>query len=201
MRIKAVLAVMAAVTAGLTPARCETNEIEQAPLPPSREYVLDVVFKRFPGVEREKAMKLANDCFAPRMQRIEQLSRRVPQEAVDEMTDIIYEVSELLEIKAANPDLFEKRITQMQLEREAEQYVERARLSKGSKRKKALDMLKKTLDRAFEIKQEIIKMDLERMERDLEELKKLVNKRESRKSAIVDRRIKELLGKTAQTEW
>jgi hypothetical protein len=62
-------------------------------------------------------------------------------------------------------------------------------------------MLKKTLDRAFEIKQEIIKMDLERMERDLEELKKLVNKRESRKSAIVDRRIKELLGKTAQTEW
>ncbi len=171
------------------------------PVPPGEKYVFEAVFQRFPGVDRDEVLEFAREHFAAKMQEIDKLASVQPNEAVEDMTQVVYEVVKLLEVKESYPELFEHKIKQMRLEKEVARYVERTRLAKGSKRDKALTRLKETLGQVFEVKQEVIKMDLVRMERELGRLKKMVKQREENKDSIVHRRVRELLGETAQVEW
>ncbi len=171
------------------------------PIPPGRKYVVEAVFNRFPGVDRDEVIKLARENFAAKMQEIEKLSTFRPNDAVEQMTEVVYEVVKLLEIKASDPELFKNKVKQIRLEKQVARYVEQARAAKGNKRDEALGMLNKTLALVFEVKQEVIKLDLARMERELGRLKEMVEKREENKDLIVNRRARDLLGEMAQVEW
>lgn len=172
-----------------------------SPVPPGKKYVMNAVFKRFPGVDRNEVLELAKENFAAKMQEIEKLTSVRPNEAVEQMTQVVYELVELLKVKQSYPELFENRIKQMRLEKEAARYARQARLAEGSKRGEALTRLKEALARIFEVKQEVIRMDLARMESELRRLERMVKKRDENKDLIIERRIRQLLGETAQVEW
>lgn len=171
------------------------------PLPPGKKYVMEAVFNRFPGVDQQEVLRFAKDHYVETMQQVDTISSRRPNEAVEIMTSAVYEILKLLDIKKSDPQMFKHKLKEMKLEKEAGHYVDRILASEKNEAEELIEKLKNTLNTAFDVKQKIVRLDLEKLEKELSRLKSLVSQREDSRSEIVERRIKSLLGRTAKVKW
>jgi len=163
--------------------------------------IISRAFERFPEVDREGIMEFIRDHFPREMRQFRELSAKRFSEAAELMSDVIRESLELLETRERNPEVYAKRVRQRELEIRTAALVEAIREAEDRDREKRLEELRGILEEAFEIKQELMKIDVAHMEKEISELKKMVARREANRKAIINRRVSEITGEMDYLEW
>jgi hypothetical protein len=171
------------------------------PCPPSADFVMKVVFSRFPGVSAEEVNKFMNEYFTQEIHEVKQMAEVLPDRAVERLTDIVQESINLMKIRSKDAVLFNKMMEEKRLNKIARLRAEAIREARGAERKKGIEELRKILEAAFEIRQELMKRDVERLEKEFEQLKQLVRLREQRKDEIINDRLTELVSGKAEVKW
>jgi hypothetical protein len=92
-------------------------------------------------------------------------------------------------------------VRQKTLEQQATRLADVIRRAKDDQRANYLAELEKTLLEAFQIKQEMMKLDVSHMQNELEQLRVLLERRNENERAIVGRRIAELTGDMDYLQW
>lgn len=178
------------------------RELEKLPpSPPSADFVMKVVFSRFPGVSSDEVTKFMNEYFVQEVREVKQMAEVLPDKAVERLTDIVQECISLMRIRNRDAELFSKIMEEKRLNKVAQRRAEAIREAKGTERNKGIEELRKILETTFEIKQELMKRDVEGLEKELEQLKQLVKLREQRKNEIINGRLTELVNGRAEIRW
>lgn len=157
--------------------------------------------RRFPGVEVDKVMDFVRDRFPREVHEFKRLLIRHRAEAIELMTDLVEEALDMLETKREDPARFERMMELRALDRKSEDQAEAVQRAEGEDREHALAALRGTLGEAFAIKQALMREDLAHLERELKELKNLIEKREKNGDAIIERRLSVLTGEEDELEW
>lgn len=98
------------------------------------------------------------------------------------------------EIRQDNEGLFDRLVSERQLEQETVERARQIRRSRaGEEREERIEDLRRRLDRIFELKQENRRREIEQLERRLGELERRLAERERQREEIVERRLRELL--------
>lgn len=180
------------------------GEIETDLAPPPTPYEFDIieaVYARFPGINRSEVEQFLQNNFAYELRRFRTLAVDRQEEATDFLSKLVREVLSLLETKRRNPVAFEKKLALKRLETRADRLAREIRLAGGDEKKRLQRELHDTAVSIFDIKQELMKTDVEQMSRELALLKELINKREASREAIVNRRVVNLVGDREDLEW
>lgn len=178
------------------------RELEKLPpSPPSADFVMKVVFSRFPGVSSDEVTKFMNEYFMQEVLEVKQMAEVLPDKAVERLTDIVQECISLMRIRNRDAKLFSKIMEEKRLNKVAQRRAEAIREAKGTERNKGIEELRKILETAFEIKQELMKLDVEGLEKELEQLKQLVRLREQCKNEIINGRLTELMNRRSEMRW
>jgi len=176
------------------------------PLPPQfppapEPKLIEDVFRRFPDVQPDVVMEFIREQFPWKMHEFRMLSRGRINNAVDFLANAVQESLELLNVKNQRPELFEKIMARRRLERKADELAAVCRASSGVQRRKLLDELRGTLQEGFDLKQAIMKAELESMQGELQLLEGLISRRQASKDLIIQRRIVDLSGEKDNLKW
>jgi hypothetical protein len=143
--------------------------------------------------ERRAAMRVVKDHLRPQLAELEEVARHEPREAWREAEHLAGEALELVHIKRENPELYDKTVAFLTLETRSLELAQAATIAKGEARQKLRRSLAQVLEKAFTAKQQMLQMEIQAMDADLQQLRELVKKREARRKAIIDRRMRELV--------
>ena len=173
-------------------------------VPPPTPYefdIVEVVYARFPGVNRKEVDQLLQNNFADELRKFRTLAVDRHAEATELFSRLVREVLSLLETRRKNPAAFEKKLKLRRLEVTADRLAREIRLAGDDRKQQLQQSLHETAASIFDIKQDLMKDDVEQMGRELALLKELVNKREANREAIVNRRVTDLVGDKSHLEW
>ena len=184
-----------------SPAAAVPGEESLTSLPPSMSRTVNQVFALFPDANREDVLVFIREQLPHEMRRLREMSERHVGDAFGLTIDLVQDALRLLEMRKEDPALYQKVVQRRNLERLADDLAVQCRRSAGSERQESEVRLRETLTRCFEIKQELMRRDLAQMERELGELKTLIEKREASRKDIINRRIIEVTGQTEHLEW
>lgn len=171
------------------------------PAPVGGHELIENVLRGFPEVDPDELMSFVHKEFPMEMREVGELSKKHTERAFELLAGVIRESLELLEIQEENPKLFALRLNQLRLERRAKLLAEECRLSPPPERKLKLKELELLLSEAFENKQELMRLDVKRMQLQLSDLQALIDRRADVKNAIVSSRMLEITGERAGMEW
>ncbi|MDI6774128.1 MAG: hypothetical protein QME60_01860 [Verrucomicrobiota bacterium] len=171
------------------------------PTPPDWEFVQKVAFSRFPDVNAADVMRFAAEHRTAETRELKALSRIRPDEAVERLTDLIYELLGIMALRQSNPPLYAVKIRQLKSDAEVNRWTEASRQDAGEARSLSLDSLRKAIEQAFDVRQEIMAADVEALEKKLEQLKALVRRRQESRRAIVAQRFAELTADEKPLQW
>lgn len=171
------------------------------PTPPSMDFVARVVRDRFPDVDADSVQAFINDQFPEEMLRCRELAGVEPDEAVAALTQIFHDAIGLLDMRRDRPDLYEKSMAEIRLERRSRRLAALAGKAEGGEKDSYATELKAVLEEMFELRQDLMKAELEDMERDLDRLRALIRKRQENRAAIIERRLGDLTGEHADLGW
>ncbi len=171
------------------------------PPPPDWDYVSRMTFARFPEADREATLLFIHQHFPRETKQIRLASATRPDRAMEALTDLVHKSLGLLKTQQENPELFEKLMRQHRLERQAQSLAAAVGQTQGESQKKILKKLQAVLAEAFEIKQSLMKDELEALARGVNDLRVLVEKREQNRQAIIERRLSELTGNEDWMRW
>jgi len=172
------------------------------PLPPGAEWIaVERAFASFPDLNREAVMTLIRAEFAGELAQCKALAVRHLSRAVELMTRVVAEAAELLEARDRDPALYARLKQRRSLEKQVRELAEALRQDSAGVKREQVAELRLKLDKLFELKQEVMRLDVERMAKDLDRLKGLIAGREKRRDSIVDRRLGELLGDEEALKW
>jgi hypothetical protein len=116
--------------------------------------------------------------------------------------EIIEHVEELKSLKYHEPQNFELVIKQHQLEIQADQLAERYHQAKGDEERQTIKKeLTKVLNKAFDISQDLRAKEVEEIERELNDIRILLNQREENRELIISARMNKLLHGVDPLEW
>ena len=189
---------------------------EAPPLPDSRGDIMQRVMRHFPDVNHEAVLGFIRDEFPQELHEFRELSLRHVGEAVDLMTHLVRESLDLIEAKRHNPERYEQLMRQRRLHREAFRLAEICRNGDEDddedrdeddgeddedERQGAEEELRDVLEEIFEIKQGMMKAELEHMEKELDRLRGLIERRDSNRDRIIERRLTEMVGDSENLEW
>ena len=163
--------------------------------------IMGEVFARFPDAEPERMMQFMRETFVREMREFRDLSLDHRDEAVDLLTNLVRQSLELMEIKRRHPALYEQHLKQRRLEREADDIAQAAKRASGEERDKLVASLRQKLEDAFEVKQGLMKSDVEQMETELKDLKAMIEKRQQNREGIIKRRVGEIIGESDYLQW
>ena len=163
--------------------------------------IVHQTLRRVPEEERAEVVRFIREYFEGELAEAEELARKEPGEAREIVTDVVHEARELLELREENPEAFEKAMHEPKLGRRSAELAERCRASKGEAREQLLKELRGVLSEAFGLRQASMKDEMRELERELQRLRTLVEKREENRDAIVERRIEQLTGEGDFLEW
>ena len=166
-----------------------------------RPDVMRDVFSRHPGVRPDEVMKFINEQFPDEMKRFQELRQKNAAEAEERISSLVENAIELLEIRQKNAEQFEKALKKTKLDRQAEHMGEKLRGEDVKDKEQASKEIREILEQSFELKQELMKMEVSGLEGEIQKLKEMVEKRQANKKAMIDRRVKELTGKEAELRW
>ena len=175
------------------------------PLPPGLEEsqgMIETVLDQMPDVEALDLMRFVHEEFPMEMRRFRQIAEKSPGEAMTLITRIIGESRELLVLKQKDPEQYQRTRKQRQLERRAIRLGEDiALLEAGPDRERLTKELQTVLQESFDIKQNLIKGEVEEIEDELAKLSDLVRRREEKRAELIERRISTLTGASQDVEW
>ncbi len=142
---------------------------------------------------RQAVAEMMEQHLGPRLAELEELKRNNPDRAWREAERIVAEALEMTDTKKGNPALFGKKTEFLKLERQSLELAAAAGVAEGDAKEKLKKSLQSVLEKAFTAKQELMKLEVQSMEGDLAHLKELMKKREAKKQAIIDRRMRQLI--------
>jgi hypothetical protein len=171
------------------------------PAPPDWELVRNLTFSRFAGIDQVSTWRFMQEHMAEEMAELKQKSGVRPDDAVAEFTDLVQQALVLIETKTSRPERFERLIREKQLEKKILRLRDAISASEGKDREEKMKELQAALGQSFEIRQELMKMEVEYLSQELDKLKTLVRRREENRTAIVNRRIVELTGQEDALKW
>ncbi len=174
---------------------------ELPPTPPDWEFVQKMAFSRFPGVNAHDVLRLAADCCPHRIRVLRELSAIHPDEAVERFTDLIYELHGILALHKSNPRLYDCRLRELKIESAVTRWAEASRHDTGEGQARALESLRQVLGEAFDIRQELMTIEVETLEKKLAELKRLVRQRAEQRTAIIQHRLEALTRGEKTPSW
>jgi hypothetical protein len=163
--------------------------------------VVRAAFVSFPDADEKEVMAFIQKDLTREMYEFRMLAMRDMRGAVKFLLNLVQDAVALLDAKKRDPARYAKMIRERELEKAAEEQARAARMSDGEGRKKHLEELRKVLDEAFKVRQELIGEDIQDMEKDLQKLKALVKKRRQSQRMIVSRRITELTREMEHLRW
>ncbi len=102
------------------------------------------------------------------------------------------------DVQEANRELYERLVRERKMERKAQTMAQSIRSlseSDGEHQKK-VDSLRTLLNDIFELKQDNRRLEVERLQRDIQELQRRLRKRKEMRTEMIDRRLDQLLGAT-----
>ncbi len=171
------------------------------PALPVEMHVRKTTFIRFPGIDEGRIMQFVADHFPHRLREYRKLSTTRPNQAVETLTDLVAEAIELMDTRTRNPSLFEHVMKKKDLEWLARRKAVEAKQREGEARDRAIDELEKILVQSFEVKQKLMQEDVAAIEKELGQLKRLIEKREDKRTAIISRRLTEMTGDGGYLNW
>jgi len=175
----------------------------EAALPPT-PYEFDIteaVFTRFPDANRSEVDRFLHDNFADELQKFRALAVDHQSEATELFSNLVREALSLLDTRRKNPAAFENKLKLRRLEAVAARLSKEICLADSGKKQQLRENLRATATSIFDIKQELMKADIEQMSKDLALLKDMVSKREANRDAIVERRVTDLSRDREDMEW
>ncbi len=122
-------------------------------------------------------------------------------DAVEFSVGIVKEAIALMDQKRKNPDLFGKIMKEQELAGLIHRLAPSAKHGKGVKREESAKLLRKALTEVFDIRQDLMKADVEQMTSDLANLRTLIQKRQENRQAIIERRFKDLTEDADYLKW
>ncbi|MEI6970192.1 MAG: hypothetical protein WCL44_01625 [bacterium] len=214
-RIAIVLAVFAASVMTIPCALCygspesrptasPADDVDPGLTPPPTPYEYDIaetVFARFPGINRKEVDQFLQNNFAEELKSFRSLAVSRQAEATELFSRLVRNVLALLETKRTNPAIYEKKLKLHRLETAADRLVREIRLAGDKEKQKLQQALHETASAIFDVKQDLMKTDVEQMSRELALLKELIARREVNREAIVSQRITDLVGTKQDLEW
>ena len=177
----------------------ERKWAETAPLPPSPHLAQNAAFQRFPEANRDELLTFANKYFPHEMLAAKKAAEWNANNAADMMSEVMAESLDLMDLRRHSKALFEITMKERALNRVARQQAKVARTDKDGA--ETTNALKETLEDAFDVKQELLKRDIEGMAKDLAKLRVLVGKRDESREVIVAKRLNELMGEGEHLRW
>lgn len=99
-------------------------------------------------------------------------------DAVEFSVGIVKEAIALMDQKRKNPDLFGKIMKEQELAGLIHRLAPSAKHGRGVKREESAKLLRKALTEVFDIRQDLMKADVEQMTSDLANLRTLIQKRQ-----------------------
>jgi len=185
------------------PALGQDSQTRQYPPSPlgSEWEALERALADFPDLNREAVMEFIAREFPDELREFKDLSVRHLSRAVDLMSRMVDDAIICLEARQRDPELFEKLMRKRALEKRSIKLAETCRTTEGEERERAVAELRETLAEIFLLKQEFMKADLSRLEKELDELRGLIAKRESRREGLIDRRLGDMLGECEDIPW
>ena len=185
---------------GILPPASELHTLVFPPIP-GEAGIRNEAFSRFPGVDRSEMMTFLEQQLPEEMHSYKILAMRQRQDAVEQLTNLIREALNLMNAKKTTPAFYERLIKQKTLKYEARKLSVATRKAKGDEREKLLVQLKKTLTESFKIRQDLMKLDVNNMAVELDQLRAFLVKRSDNQDAIISRRISELTDEADYLQW
>jgi len=215
MNTKACILLLLALFAATTPvAICQdkpagrpnktADEAASEPMLPPTPYEFDIteaVFARFPEANRGEVDQFLQNNFADELQKFRALAISHQAEATEFLSKLVREVLLLLDTRRKNPAAFENKLKLRRLEATATRLSNEIRLASSTEKKHLREALRTTAASIFDIKQVLMKADIEQMNKDLALLKDLVGKREANRDTIIEKRVNDLARDSEDIEW
>jgi len=171
------------------------------PLMAPQQSMLDTVFARFPNVEREDMLRFIQEEFPKEMREFHEIARHHMGEAVDYLTDVVAESLDMVTARRDDPAQFELMMRWRRLESQAFDLAEAYRRVDDGKRDEIAKELRRVLGEGFETKQNLMQRGLGKMREEIERLESLIEKRQAKREAIIERRMDTLAGGGEELEW
>jgi len=122
-------------------------------------------------------------------------------EAMRILNEAAPRMRELSELKLRDPNAYAKLMDMRRLERESVEQAEAVRRATPEQRESAMAVLKETLNKLFDTREEVRARELAELKRRVEALEKAVKDRRAAKDRIVEKRRRELLGEKSEDDW
>ncbi|MFH1421654.1 MAG: hypothetical protein ABIH42_02930 [Planctomycetota bacterium] len=185
-------------TEGAEQIRREAEEIKsllRKDFPPGLEPI--------PAKEKEKIETFIKD-FEPRLfARLSRLRDENPGLYFKLLKEAQQKMRNMNNLKEKNPEKYKEILHMKELEREIFKLVEKYRSSSEDDKNKEeiLVNLKNHLSELFNIRQQEHEREIKRLEKELAKLKDIYNKHEENRDAIVEKRLKQIIGEDNEFDW
>ncbi len=152
---------------------------------------------------QEEVLKWLEQYVPDALQALEELKKEMPEEYEEEIHMRAEMMMYLEELKATNPEMFNRMIEAEKLEYKTWKMAEEISQTRDDARKKQLTVeLKTLLEKIFEIRLEERALEIQELEKELKEMKSLIEKRKAMKEKIIERHLQELISFEDETlEW
>lgn len=181
----------------------ETVKLPPADMPPipEEQELVDAVFAGFPGINRGAVVEMMGSNFKAELSDFRRIGILDSGRAIGILHNAVREAVRLGEIKEKDPDLYAKMVLQKQFDEKSAQLAAEYRRVQGDAKGAVMAELRKVLEAAFNLKQELMKKDVQQMQEELGRLKDLIDKRQENRDAIIGKRLGELTVETGYLEW
>lgn len=154
-----------------------------------------------PGMPPETAAFI-REHFPERAARLEILREQDPTGFREKARELHREVDRLLELKENNPALFEVHIEEIHLRTTLRKQAKLLReAGTESERQQARATLRASLERAFDLRQQIKQGEVEELRGRLKELESGLERRKGRRSELIDEQLRKLSAEEPESDW
>lgn len=131
--------------------------------------------------------------------------REKSPERVSDMLRSHWRLSHMIELKSRDPQLYELRIKDLRLNKEAIELADRVRKHRADNNadeaKKAEQELLAKVRAHFEVRQQVRQRELEALEKKLDEMRQRLVERQQAQDRLIEERVEVLLGRRSGPEW
>jgi len=154
------------------------------------------------GLSEEMLLKQLAEINPAMAERFQKMRQEQPESFRREMPRISQGMRELMELKRNNPQEFEGRVKDFNLQTECEMLGDRIRsTSDENERKDLTKKLQENLKNLFDVRLERMKRDRDNMRRELERMEKTIAEREKNREDLIGKRLERMTGKGKMEEW
>lgn len=133
--------------------------------------------------------------------RLQELRQTNPDQVREHLRGMVDQVKHLWEMKKRNPERFKQIERMEELEAESNGLARAVREAKGEEKAAARDNLREHISKLFDEREKGREQEIQELEKRLQELRALSEKRRAAKDEIIKRRIAEMSGEGDDMRW